>query len=96
MTMTADQQRTEEEARFKLALRSQIQASAAAKAGGPSQVSALQPLAVRLLGEFHRAALDRRMAEERWLRDLRQYLGQYEPEQEAARCYAGRYAARSA
>lgn len=36
-----------------------------------------------LLDEFREAELLRREAEERWLRDLRQYKGQYEPAEEA-------------
>ena len=35
-----------------------------------------------LIGEFTRAQSDRQETEERWLSDLRQYKGQYEPEEE--------------
>ena len=43
----------------------------------PAQVDAL---GVTLLAEFAQAELDRRQTEERWLKDLRQYKGQYDPE----------------
>jgi hypothetical protein len=43
----------------------------------PSQVDAL---GATLLAEFAQAELDRRQTEERWLKDLRQYKGQYDPE----------------
>ena len=36
-----------------------------------------------LLSEFARAEVDRREVEERWLQDLRQYKGQYDPQVEA-------------
>lgn len=36
-----------------------------------------------LLSEFARAEVDRREVEERWLQDLRQYKGQYDPEVDA-------------
>lgn len=38
------------------------------------------PLGPRLLAEFAQAEMDRRPTEQRWLRDLRQYRGQYDPE----------------
>jgi hypothetical protein len=38
-----------------------------------------------LLGEFHQAELQRRETEERWLQDLRQYRGKYDPEVLASR-----------
>lgn len=40
-------------------------------------------LGVDLLSEFREAELLRREAEERWLKDLRQYRGRYEPAEEA-------------
>jgi hypothetical protein len=43
----------------------------------PAQVDAL---GATLLAEFAQAELDRRQTEERWLKDLRQYKGQYDPE----------------
>lgn len=43
----------------------------------PAQVDAL---GAHLLAEFAQAELDRRQTEERWLKDLRQYKGQYDPE----------------
>ncbi len=43
----------------------------------PTQVDALGAL---LLAEFAQAELDRRLTEERWLKDLRQYKGQYDPD----------------
>ena len=66
----------EESARF--ALTKARRAEAAKQKATP--VSALQPLAVQLLGEFERFAGDRQPVEERWLMDLRQFLGVYEPE----------------
>lgn len=44
----------------------------------------LDALGVRLINEFNQAKLDRKQVEERWLQDLRQYRGKYEPEEEAA------------
>lgn len=43
-----------------------------------------EALGARLISEFHQAKLDRRDTEMRWLSDLRQYRGVYEPEEEAA------------
>ncbi len=40
----------------------------------------LGALGARLLVEFAKAESDRRTTEERWLKDLRQYRGQYDPE----------------
>lgn len=40
----------------------------------------LESLGTSLLGEFAQAELDRRLVEERWLKDLRQYKGQYDPD----------------
>jgi hypothetical protein len=45
---------------------------------------ALDALGTELLAEFARAELDRRLTEERWLQDLRQYRGKYDPEVLAA------------
>jgi hypothetical protein len=44
----------------------------------------LGALGARLLMEFAKAESDRRLTEERWLSDLRQYRGQYDPEVLAA------------
>lgn len=44
------------------------------------QQAAILSLGPRLLMEFAEAEKARRMTEERWLRDLRQYRGQYDPE----------------
>ena len=44
----------------------------------------LEAIGVRLLSEFAQAKLDRKDTEERWLSDLRQYRGEYEPEEEAS------------
>jgi len=46
---------------------------------GGTPVSQLQPLSIKLQGEFTRFAADRQPVEERWLMDLRQFLGIYEP-----------------
>lgn len=40
----------------------------------------LSALGANLLAEFARAELDRRLIEQRWLQDIRQYRGQYDPE----------------
>lgn len=42
----------------------------------------LDSIGVRLLSEFSQAKLDRKDTEERWLSDLRQYRGKYEPDEE--------------
>jgi len=47
----------------------------------PVELTALGPV---LLAEFAKAKEDRRDVEERWLKDLRQYRGKYDPEEEAA------------
>lgn len=44
----------------------------------------LEAIGVRLLGEFSQAKLDRKDTEDRWLQDLRQYRGKYDPDEEAA------------
>lgn len=46
----------------------------------PAGPSALDPLGAELLGEFARAEQARRDTELRWLKDLRQYRGQYDPD----------------
>lgn len=46
----------------------------------PDQLDALGAV---FLGEFATAKSDRRQTEQRWLTDLRQYRGRYEPEEEA-------------
>lgn len=53
------------------------EAMAQPDAAAPAQVDAL---GARLLAEFAQAELDRRLTEERWLKDLRQYKGQYDPD----------------
>lgn len=40
----------------------------------------LTSLGVELLAEFNQAELDRRLTEDRWLRNLRAYKGQYDPD----------------
>jgi hypothetical protein len=45
-----------------------------------AQVQPLDAMGQYLLAEFGQAELDRRDTEERWLRDLRQYRGLYDPE----------------
>lgn len=45
---------------------------------------ALDALGTELLAEFARAEMDRRLTEERWLQDIRQYRGKYDPEVLAA------------
>lgn len=50
----------------------------------PSGVQSLSELGPRLLGEFSQAVLERRETEERWLKDLRQYRGLYDPDVLAA------------
>jgi hypothetical protein len=47
----------------------------------PVVMAALGPI---LLEEFSLAERDRRLVEQRWLQDIRQYRGQYDPEIEAA------------
>lgn len=39
----------------------------------------IDALGTRFVAEFAKAELDRRQTEERWLKDLRQYRGQYDP-----------------
>lgn len=43
----------------------------------------LDSLGATLVGEFAQAKMDRKSTEERWLKDLRQYRGVYDPEEEA-------------
>lgn len=50
----------------------------------PQEPERLEAIGVTLLNEFSRAETDRLLTEQRWLRDLRQYKGQYDPEVEAA------------
>jgi len=47
------------------------------------QAALLQGLGSTLLEEFKRAESDRMLTEQRWLRDLRQYRGQYDPDVES-------------
>ena len=49
---------------------------------GSNAPADVQPLGALLLGEFAQAKADRELTEERWLKDLRQYKGQYEPNEE--------------
>lgn len=44
----------------------------------------LDALGARLVGEFSKAKLDRKTTEDRWLADLRQYRGQYDPDELSA------------
>lgn len=46
----------------------------------PHVASSFTTLGVTLLAEFSQAENERRMTEQRWLQDLRQYRGQYDPE----------------
>ncbi len=48
-----------------------------------TQDEQLQALGSELAEEFRRAESDRQLTEQRWLKDLRQYRGQYDPEVEA-------------
>lgn len=48
-----------------------------------SSYVALDALGVTLVAEFKQAQLDRQETEQRWLKDLRQYRGVYDPEVEA-------------
>jgi len=50
-------------------------------AGPESKPLHFEALGATLLGEFKQAELDRRDTEERWLKDLRQYKGRYNPEE---------------
>jgi len=50
----------------------------------PEQTQELHALGVKLIAEFAQAEADRLLTEQRWLKDLRQYKGQYDPEVEAA------------
>ncbi len=53
-------------------------------AASPEQTAAqLEALGTKLIMEFAKAEADRLLTEQRWLRDLRQYKGQYDPEVEA-------------
>lgn len=54
------------------------------QAPASEQEALLQSLGSTLIGEFARAETDRQKTEQRWLCDLRQYRGQYDPETEAA------------
>ena len=77
---TLTTQQAEEEARFVAAKAH----AARAKSQGGVPVAQLQPLAVTLQAEFKQFSLDRRHVEDRWLKDLRQFLGIYEPDVESA------------
>ena len=50
----------------------------------PETTQELTALGVTLMHEFSQAEMERRLTEERWLKDLRQYKGQYDPDVEAA------------
>ena len=58
------------------------QLAAADVFAGRGVAADVQPLGALLLGEFAQAKADRELTEERWLKDLRQYKGQYEPNEE--------------
>ena len=64
---------TQDNLEYELAAAEQLAQPEAA----PTQVDAL---GATLLAEFAQAELDRRLTEERWLKDLRQYKGQYDPD----------------
>lgn len=53
-------------------------------AEAPQESVHLEAIGTSLINEFARAESDRLLTEQRWLRDLRQYKGQYDPEVEAA------------
>ena len=48
------------------------------------QAHKLDSLGTRLIAEFHEAKMKRGETEKRWLQDIRQYRGQYDPEEEKA------------
>lgn len=48
-----------------------------------AQAAKLEALGTKLIMEFAQAEADRLLTEQRWLRDLRQYKGQYDPEVDA-------------
>lgn len=50
------------------------------KEKSPEQVGNFDALGQTVLSEFNQAEQDRRPTEERWLKDLRQFKGQYDPE----------------
>lgn len=54
------------------------------KDDGTQPAQSLEAVGARLLGEFSQAKLDRKDTEDRWLMDLRQYRGKYDPDEEAA------------
>ena len=54
------------------------------KDDGTQPAQSLEAIGARLLGEFSQAKLDRKDTEDRWLMDLRQYRGKYDPDEEAA------------
>lgn len=64
--------------------RLEYEAAAAAAMADKPPPPELDSLGHKLLAEFHQALLERRDTEQRWLRDLRQYKGRYEPEEEAS------------
>lgn len=51
---------------------------------GKEPDQAMSSMGGEFLTEFNQAEMDRRPTEERWLEDLRQYKGKYNPEEEAA------------
>jgi len=58
-------------------------ASVAMNTDNPREYVAVDSLGPVLLAEFARAEIDRQQTEQRWLQDLRQYRGVYDPEVEA-------------
>lgn len=54
------------------------------KDDGTQPAQSLEAIGARLLGEFSQAKMDRKDTEDRWLMDLRQYRGKYDPDEEAA------------
>jgi len=62
----------------------EYEASAARAFSGKEPEQPMSALGAEFLGEFHKAELDRLTTEQRWLMDMRQYKGKYEPEELAA------------
>lgn len=71
------QSRTEETTAFQFAAQEELQRE---QAHNSKQFEKLSAIGVRLLDEFKRAEFERRLTELRWLDDLRQYRGIYNPD----------------
>lgn len=65
----------------KTAEQQQYDAAAAVAFSEQASFEKMSALGVVLVGEFTRAMADRTQIEQRWLRDLRQFKGEYEPEE---------------